>query len=45
MVWNWHRREINFPKPIQYVNNGKTPLFDAIEIERYIKLKNEEVGS
>jgi predicted DNA-binding transcriptional regulator AlpA len=35
-IWNWHRRCSHFPKPVQYVNNGKTPLFDSVEIETFI---------
>jgi predicted DNA-binding transcriptional regulator AlpA len=36
-VWNWHRRDTNFPKPIQFVNTGKTPLFCQKEIQRFVK--------
>lgn len=39
-VWNWYRRNPNFPKPVQFVNNSKTPLFDKAEIEKFMKQTN-----
>lgn len=38
-VWNWYRRDSNFPKPIQCVNNGKTPIFIKSEIEKFLKIQ------
>jgi hypothetical protein len=35
-IWNWYRRDSNFPKPVQFINNGKTPLFNEEEVEKFI---------
>lgn len=39
-VWNWHRRLNNFPKPIQYIGQGRSPLFDQEDVEDYLKKVN-----
>lgn len=37
-IWNLYKRDVNFPLPVQYVNNGRTPIFSKNEIEEYFKL-------
>ncbi|MDA1616431.1 hypothetical protein COK00_11735 [Bacillus cereus] len=36
-IWNLHRREPNFPKPLQFVNNGRTPIFFLDEVLHFFK--------
>lgn len=38
-IWNWYNRDINFPKPEQYINNKKTPIFEKDKIEKYMDVK------
>lgn len=39
-IWNLYKRDVNFPSPVQHVNNGRTPIFSLVEIEKYFNLNN-----